>query len=65
MTLAARRYAVPYKGPAAPPTLDMSVVAMSLSTSPTWPRGSSSASRRAMTAVNPRAMFSPWSPSPI
>ena len=56
---------VPYNGPAAPPTVDMSVVATSRSTSPTWAGGASRASRRARTAVNPRSRLVPWSPSPI
>ncbi len=54
---------MPYSGPDAPPTVDISVVAISFSTA----AGVSgvAASSFASTAWNPRCMFSPWSPSPI
>src|SRR5690606_19581228 len=48
---------------AAPPTVDMSVVAMSLSAA-AGVSGVASASL-AVTAVKPRSRLSPWSPSPI
>ena len=60
---APRRNAVPYRGPAAPPTVDIRVLATSFSTSATvcgsW------AARASTTAPKPRSRFSPWSPSPI
>ena len=61
--LEARKKAVPYKGPAAPPTVDMRVFATVLSTPEM--SASSTLSRAASAAVKPRSMFSPWSPSPM
>src|SRR6476469_3221596 len=61
----ARRNAVPNSGPAAPPTVEISVVATILSTAP-GVAGAAAASRASSlvnTAENPRAKFSPWSPS--
>src|SRR5690606_6109826 len=65
VTRAARRNAVPYKGPEAPPTVDMTVVAATRRTSETSAGGLLSSSRRATTVASPRARFAPWSPSPI
>ena len=55
---------MPYSGPAAPPTVEINVVATSFSTPPGVSGGSRS-SNLDTSAVNPRLMFSPWSPSPI
>src|ERR1700761_6251324 len=61
--LPARRKAVPYSGPEAPPTLEISVRPVRVRTAPGvagW-----SASSAAVTAVNPRARLVPWSASPM
>src|SRR5947208_10462395 len=59
----ASRRAVPYRGPAAPPTRSTSVA-------PAWTRSSpgdrpSAAATTEATAANPRSMLTPWSASPI
>src|SRR5829696_10258461 len=57
------RKAVPYSGPAAPPTVETKVRPAVLSS---WPGvASSMAPTRAMTAVKPRCMLTPWSASPM
>src|SRR3954469_5542440 len=61
--LPARRKAVPYKGPDAPPTLEIRVVPTSTRTSPGVPVVVSCSA--AVTAVKPRTMLTPWSASPI
>ena len=54
---------MPYSGPAAPPTVETKVRPASFSS---WPAlGSPAAPTLAMTAVNPRCMFTPWSASPM
>src|ERR1700744_4418294 len=61
--LPARRKAVPYSGPDAPPTLEISVRPVSVRTAPGvagW-----SASSAATAAVKPRARLVPWSASPM
>src|SRR6201992_1620174 len=61
--LPARRKAVPYSGPDAPPTLGISVRPVSPRTAPGVAGGS--ASSAATTAVNPRSRLVPWSASPM
>ena len=58
--LAVSRNAVPYSGPDAPPTFEISVRPTSLSTSPGVSPPSASTA-----AVIPRDRLAPWSPSPI
>ncbi len=57
------RKALPYSGPEAPPTLEISVLPVLVRTAPT--EAGSRVSRTAETAVKPRRRFLPWSPSPI
>jgi len=54
---------VPYNGPLAPPTVEISVIATPFSTAAI--SASHHPSSLAATARKPRAMFSPWSLSPI
>src|SRR3954447_12046077 len=54
---------VPYRGPAAPPTLDTSAIPTAFSDAPM--SSPSVASRRSSTFFIPRSMFVPWSPSPM
>src|SRR5918994_2425362 len=57
------RKAVPYSGPAAPPTVETKVRPAIFRSWP--PLASPTAPTLAMTAVNPRCMFTPWSASPM
>src|SRR5579883_2298885 len=59
----ARRNAVPYSGPEAPPTFEIRVVPVSASTV-AGVRGEETSKVR-ITAAKPRDRFVPWSPSPI
>ncbi len=67
--LPARINPVPYSGPAAPPTVLISVRPAVFSRAPATARGSSPSGRPASTsariALKPRSMFVPWSPSPM
>src|SRR4051795_2711830 len=54
---------VPYRGPAAPPTLDTSAIPTAFSDAPM--SSPSVASRRSSAFFIPRSMFVPWSPSPM
>ena len=67
----ARRNAVPYSGPDAPPTVLISVRPTTRRSSAvaawsvTAGSGAVRASSAATTALNPRSMLIPWSPSPM
>src|SRR4051812_12870667 len=54
---------VPYRGPAAPPTLDTSAIPTAFSDAPM--SSPSVAARRSSAFFIPRSMFVPWSPSPM
>src|SRR4051795_3978942 len=54
---------VPYRGPAAPPTLETSAIPTAFSDAPM--SSPSVVSRRSSTFFIPRSMFVPWSPSPM
>src|SRR3954453_567955 len=54
---------VPYRGPAAPPTLETSAIPTAFSDAPM--SSPSVASRRSSAFFIPRSMFVPWSPSPM
>ena len=55
---------MPYSGPAAPPTFEISAIPTSFRSAGTS-AGSPAASSLSMTARIPRSMLMPWSPSPI
>src|SRR2546427_3447691 len=63
--LPARRNAMPYNGPEAPPTLEISVLPVTVRMAPGVGGGVGAASSAPRTAVKPRARLMPWSASPI
>src|SRR5206468_12416250 len=63
--LPARRNAMPYSGPEAPPTLEIRVLPVTVRIAPGVAVFAPGASRAPSTAVKPRARLMPWSASPI